>query len=215
VPPAPELGDGGRLIGCIEVLGEAEAEQQCDSYGHIGVAREVAVDLQCVAVDSHQTLESRIQSRLVEDTVHEVERYIIRDDGLLHKADDDKADARTEHSLGNHQRAANLRNKIPRSHNRACHKLREEREVEHIINPSLQRFYLATIDVDGVAHRLEHEERDSHRQKDILKVEKSCTKQLIRDVNQEVGVFEVAQHSQVDGHTQRNQSLLTSIILAR
>ena len=53
VPPPPELGDRRRLVGCVEVLREAEAQQQGDADGHVRIAREVAVDLQRIAVDAH------------------------------------------------------------------------------------------------------------------------------------------------------------------
>ena len=72
VPTSPELGDGGRVVGGIEVLGEVEAHQKGQTDGHIRVAREVAVDLQRVAVDAHQTLHARVEQRLIEDAVDKV-----------------------------------------------------------------------------------------------------------------------------------------------
>ena len=60
VPAAPEFGDGRRFIGGVEVFVEMEAEQQSDTDGHIGVAGEVAIDLQGVAIESHQVFETAI-----------------------------------------------------------------------------------------------------------------------------------------------------------
>jgi len=73
VPPAPEFGDRGRFVGGVEVLRKAEAQQQGDADGHIRVTREVAIDLQGVAVNSHQAFEPGVEQRLVEDTIDEVE----------------------------------------------------------------------------------------------------------------------------------------------
>ena len=73
MPPAPEFGDRGRLVGGVEVLRKAEAQQQGDADGHIRVTREVTIDLQGVAVDSHQAFEPGVEQRLVEDTIDEVE----------------------------------------------------------------------------------------------------------------------------------------------
>ena len=84
MPTTPELGDGGRLVGRIEVFGEAETKQEGDTYGHIRISRKVAINLQRIAVDTHQALKARIQRRLVEDAVHEVERDIIRDNSFLY-----------------------------------------------------------------------------------------------------------------------------------
>jgi len=38
MPPPPEFGDGGRLVGGVEVLGEPESQQQGDADGHVRIA---------------------------------------------------------------------------------------------------------------------------------------------------------------------------------
>ena len=60
VPPAPEFGDRSRFIRRVEVLREAETQQQRQSDRHVRIAREVAVDLQGVAVYAHQILEPAV-----------------------------------------------------------------------------------------------------------------------------------------------------------
>ena len=213
MPTTPKLRDGSRLVGRIEVFGEAEAEQKGDTYGHIGISRKIAVNLQRIAVDTHQTLKTRIQRRLVEDAVHEVERYVVRDNGFLYQADDNQTNGRAEHLARNHQRLAYLRNEILGSHDRSCHQLREEREVEDIVNPSLEGLDLSAIDVYGVAHRLEYEERYADGQKYILKIQESRAKQAVGHLDEEVGVLEIAQHSEVDNHAQRHPAFFHLLIL--
>ena len=58
VPTPPEFCDAGRFVGGIEVLRKAESEQQGYTDGHVGVARKVAIDLKCVAIDSKQVLQT-------------------------------------------------------------------------------------------------------------------------------------------------------------
>lgn len=46
VPASPELGDVAGEIGLVEILGQLNAQQAADPPGDIGVAGEVAIDLQ-------------------------------------------------------------------------------------------------------------------------------------------------------------------------
>ena len=48
VPAAPELGDALRHIGGVEVLGKAETQHARQADGHVGIAREVKIDLEGV-----------------------------------------------------------------------------------------------------------------------------------------------------------------------
>ena len=106
MPPAPEFGDGGRLVRGVEVLGKAEAQQQGDADRHVGIAREIAVDLQGIAVDARQALEARIEQRLVEDAVDEIERDVVRNDRLFEESRKDQEDSRAEHFARHDDRVA-------------------------------------------------------------------------------------------------------------
>ena len=203
MPPAPEFGDRRRLVRRVEVLREAEAQQQRDADGHVRIAREVAVDLQRVAVDAHQALEARVEQRLVENAVDEVQRDVVRDDRLLEESREDQEDPRAEHLARDDDRVpADLRDEVPRPHDRPRDQLREERQVKEVVQPVRQGFQLPAVDVDRVAHRLEDEERDPHRQEDVLELQETLSEELVRDVDQEVRVLEVAQHPEVHRHAQ-------------
>jgi len=45
VPTAPEVGDRERAVRAVEVLGEVEPEHAGEADGHVGVSREVEVEL--------------------------------------------------------------------------------------------------------------------------------------------------------------------------
>lgn len=60
VPAPPELGDGSRLVRTVKVLRELETEEEGYADGHVGVAREVAVNLEGVAIDGEEILESAV-----------------------------------------------------------------------------------------------------------------------------------------------------------
>ncbi len=170
MPATPKLGDGGGLVGAVEVLGELESEQEGYAYRHVGVAREVAVDLEGVAIDGKEILEAAVKVGLVEDTLHEVDGDIVGDDGFLEESCYDEEDAGAEHLTGDEEGTANLRNEVARTDDGTCHKLGEEADVEGVIEQAVEGAYGATIDVDGVAERLEGEEGDADGQEDVARL---------------------------------------------
>ena len=205
MPPAPEFGDGGRAVGGIEVFGETEAHHKGQTDGHIRVAREVAIDLQCIAVDAHQTLEARVEQRLIEDAVHEVQRDVVRNNGLLKQTREYQEEGCAEHLARHDRLATNLGNEVAGTHNRAGYKLRKEREVEEVVEPAVEWAQLSSVDVNRVAHRLEDEERDADGQEDVLKLQESRPEQFVGHIDQEVRVFEIAEHPEVDDNAHCHQ----------
>ena len=90
MPPTPELLQAGRPVGLVEVVAESESEQQGDADGDIAVAAEVAVDLQGVAVDGQQGLQSGCAPRIGEHPVHKFGGQDVGDDDLLEQAAEDQ-----------------------------------------------------------------------------------------------------------------------------
>ena len=167
VPASPELGDGGGAVGRVEVDIEAEAEPEGYTDSHIGVAREVAVDLEGVAVDGHKVFEATVEGGGIEDTVHEVERDIVGDDRLLDEPREDQEEPLAKLLLGNSYRSIDLRYKVFGTYDRSRHELGKEGDVKEVVHPASQRAYLASVDVDDVAERLEGEEGDTDGEEDI------------------------------------------------
>ena len=170
VPTAPELGDGLGLVRAVEVLGKLETEQEGNTYRHVGVAREVAVNLEGVAIDGKEILESTVEVWLVEDALDEVDGDVVGDDGFLEESRDDEEDACAEHLVGHEQGATYLWDEVTCPHDRTCHELGEKRDVEGIVEEPVEGTYVATIDIDGVTQRLEGEETDAHRQEDVTRL---------------------------------------------
>jgi len=162
--------------------------------------------LQGVAVDARQTFEARIEQRLVEDAVDEVERDVVRNDRLLEQTRQDQEDARAEH-FARHDDGVlpDLRDEVPCADDRPGHQLREEREVEQVVAPVVERLELTAVNVYGIAHRLEDEERDADGQEDVLELHESLPEHLVGDVDQEIGVLEVGQHAEVHRHAQHHE----------
>ena len=134
----------------MEIDIEMEPQQQGQTDGHIAVAGKIAIDLQRIAIDSHQILHPRIEAGIVEHPLHEVQADIVGDDRFFEKAAHQQEDAPTEHLVGNKQRTTYLRDEIAGTHNGTCHQLRKERDVEGIIQQTRQRLDVAPIDINGI-----------------------------------------------------------------
>ncbi len=54
-----------------------EAQQQGNADSHITVTGEVAINLQGIAIDPHQILHPRIESRIIKDTFYKIDADIV------------------------------------------------------------------------------------------------------------------------------------------
>ncbi len=84
-------------------------------------------------------------------------------------------------------------NKPRGAHDGARHQLREKGHKETEVCKALNRLHRAEIDVQSVAHGLEGKERDAHGQEDVIK--RQVAAQLVDGVDNEIGVFEIAQRA--------------------
>ena len=66
--------------------------------------------------------------------------------------------------------------------------------------------YLPAVEVDGVAHRLEHEERDAYRQEDVPESQYVVPGKVVRYLYEEIGIFEIGEHTEIYQYAQRNKS---------
>ena len=89
-----------------------------------------------------------------------------------------------------------MRDKIFRSNYWPGHKLGEERHIECIVKQVGERLYLSTKDVNRIAEGLEREKRYANREEDIQWFKMSSC-QRCDNPSEEVGVFEIAQQSQI------------------
>ena len=161
MPAFPEFGGALRLVGRVEIILEAVAEQQGDADGHVGVSGEVAVELQGEADGSHHVLEAGVERGVVEDAVDKVAGDIVGDYHLLDKSGDDEKEAFGHHGACSHGVFLDLRKHVFGPHHRAGEQGREEGEEESVVEEIAARLDLAAVDVDHVADRTESEEGDA------------------------------------------------------
>ena len=120
-----------------------------------------------VAIDGKEVLKSAIEVGLVEDAFNEVDRDIVGNDGFLEESSDDEEDTCAEHLLSHDEGTTNLRDEVAGSDDGTCHQLREEGDIESIVEQSIEWLDVAAIDIDGVTEGLEGEEGDANGQENV------------------------------------------------
>ncbi len=167
VPAPPELGDVHRLERRVEVLGEAEAEQERQPDGHVGVAGEVEVQLQRVA---ERRAPGRDQPERVVPGEQRVDRRrdLVGEQQLLREAAGEEEDARRgEPRRQPRRQPGELRLDVGVAHDRAGDEVREHRHERRVVHDVLRRPAHAAVHVDRVRHRVEGVERDADREHDV------------------------------------------------
>ncbi len=163
MPAPPEVSDALGLVRRIEILQELEAEHPSQSDGHVRIAREIKVNLECVGNRAEPGI--RRGKRLgIERGVRNPAHRIGQQD-LLGKAEDEQRDpgakllqgVRALEQLVGHRVVAD---------DRSGNELWKERDVTREIDERSNRRGRTAIDVDGVTERMKCVERDPDRQRD-------------------------------------------------
>jgi len=144
--------------------------------------------LKGIAVDGCQTLHARIERRVVENAVDEVERDIVRDDGLLEQTDGDEIDARAEHLARDGDRVlTDLHQKVAGADDRACDQLRKEREVEEVVAPAVDGFERTAVDCRACSLSDWNRKNEiADGQEDVLEFEESRAEEVAGDLDEEL-----------------------------
>ena len=203
VPAPPEVLQAQGDVRRVEVRREADAEEQRDADGDVGVAAEVGVDLERVAVDGEEDLERAVVAGRGEDLVHDGAGEEARHHHLLEQARHDQPEGAGRLDAPGVGALAQLGQELGGPHDRAGHEVREEREVDGEVEQP-DRFQVVPVGVDHVAHRLEREERDADGQDDLQQRRRDLDAELVEPVghrvDEEVVVLEVAEDADVGGH---------------
>jgi hypothetical protein len=146
VPAAPEIGDVRGEVGKAEVDAQAVAQQGRAGDRHVGIAREIAIDLHRVEEGRRPGRRGVESGRIREVLVHH-RRQVVRDAGLLDEADQEEhqgaahIDARELTALGE------LRQEVGRAHDRTGHELGKEGDEEGQVEQAAGRSQTAGVDV--------------------------------------------------------------------
>ena len=208
VPSMPELGDAGGQVRSPEIGGQMIAQDPGGPDGHVGVTREIAIDLQAVGQHRQPRRDRAEGPRVVEDVIHE-ERDVVGDEDLLEQADRELPE--TEKSVVPVQSDVGLQlgQEDGGTDDGPGYELREESHEQGKIEEVPAGLQPAAIDIDRVAERLERVERDADRQNDPegAGVETQRAEENLQRLDEEVEVLEEPEESEIADETDHQQHL--------
>ena len=154
MPPAPKLSNVPAEIRHIEVPHQLNAEQLGRSYGYVGIAREVAIDLESEE-DGCKKQGASCLFRVSRKNLVHIHRAIVSHHYFLEQAPKDLTHTVNGGIVIEHPFLQKLRQKVGCPLNGAGHQLREKRDEGEKSNDVLGRFNLASVNVNGIRQSLE------------------------------------------------------------
>ena len=225
MPTTPEFRGALGFVRAVEVLRQAESHEEGYANGDVRIAREIGVNLERICEKCDEVFKAGEQKRRIENAIDKVCREVVAQDNLLGKSVQTPEHGHAESAAGEEIRLVKLRYEFVRTYNRACHELREKREVKAEIQNVIDSLDFTAVNVDAVAHRLEREERNAHREDNLID-ERVCSEhgiacrreevidmqfdagKVVKGVQEEVRILIVAEHQQVDDDDDYHQHLL-------
>ena len=166
MPTAPELGDGPREIGEVEVLLEADAKETGTADGDVAIAGEIAVDLEREEDAKSQEREAT-QLMVFSPKGIDDAGAVVGDDELLEESPEDLAHAIDGTGIVELALALELGQQIRGALDGTCHELGEETDIGEELDDIVCGTYLTAIDIDGIAECLERVETDAYGQDEV------------------------------------------------
>ena len=225
MPTAPEFGRALCLVRAVEILRQAETHEKGNANSNVRVTREVGVNLERISEKRNEVFKACEQERGIENAVHKVCRKVVAQDNLLGETVQNPEHGHAKSAAGEEIRLVELRNELVGTNDWACHELREERKVKAEVQNVIDSLDFAAVNVDAVAHRLECEERNAHREdnridermrvehcvtcgcKEVVNVQFNAGK-VVKRIQEEVRVFVIAENEQVNDDHDDHQHFL-------
>ena len=207
MPAPPKIRHRGRLIGLAKIQIEIEPQDAGRAPGHVGIAREVAVNLEGEGQrGQHQQGAFGVLARVVEDGIDEQGQPV----GHHHFLEQAPGhEPQPTHNAGIIERmlAPELRQHVPAALDGPGHQLREKCHEQRKPTEIPLRFQSALVHINDVAHRLKRVERHPHRQQQPQrgahrKRQMQGLGQLPHAIAKKIEVLENEQRAQVAGQAE-------------
>ena len=193
VPPAPKLGNVAAEIRNVEIAHKPDTEQLRRSDGNVGIAREVAVNLEGEKNGSQKQCAAALVLISTENLIH-INGTIISHHDFLEQAPKDLLHAVDGFVIIEFPRLLKLRQEICGTLDRSSHQLRKETHESEKLHNVMCRLQFTAINVNAVAQGLENVETDADRQNDFQQqaIGLSIEKQIGKGCDEKVVVLENA-----------------------
>ena len=206
MPPAPELRDGARNVGVIEVLLEMEPEHSSQADGHVGVPGKVEVNLHCVGNRPDPGCSCGLRGGEGEDAIRQ-KAHVVRDQYLLAESKDEPGHAFRE-VLAGLEPVLNLVSDRSEAHDWSRDKLRKQGQVQRHVEGVALNDGRGFADVKDVGHQLKCEEGNPDRQRYVQG--EACPQDVVDVPQGEREVLEPEQQAKVVEYGDRQSVYLRS-----
>ena len=165
MPSSPKISYVDRLIRRIEIWFEWEAHESRQSNRHIGVAREVGINMQWVRPHGKDTHKAWICLGCVSNFINEVNEHEVGNDNFLHQSLHNLNDGPAKVVFGELKWLTNLWNEIARSNDRSHHQLWEEGYEEGIMKEVFYWLNFFAVDVHYITDILKRKKGNADGEK--------------------------------------------------
>ena len=199
VPTSPKLRDVAAEIRDIEVPHQLDSKEFGCSDGDVGITREITVDLESEEDGGKQQGTTALRLIGIENLVH-INGAVIRNNHLFEQSPKNLPQTINPIFILKRARPPELRQQVRRSFNRAGDELRKETDEGEKLDDIAGRFQLSTIDIYGIAERLEGVETDADGE-DYLEQQSfrlSAEEHVRKGCDEEIIILENAQNKQVE-----------------
>ena len=202
VPAAPKLGDGATYIWVVEVFVEMKAQTASHADGHVGITREIEVDLEGEGQNADPSAGgAQIVERTAEELVDDF-RELVGEQYFFPESDEEAIGPFGE--VGSADVAvADFFGHGAVAHNGTGHQLREHRHIEQQATETILRGCVFAVHVDEVRHGLEGVETDTDREGNAGSAHRDAPS--IEGVRDEIGIFERAECGEVAENAQNEE----------
>ena len=216
MPAPPEILQRGGPVWLIEIAREAIAEQRRQPHRHIGIGREIAVDLHGIAIGTQREIKAGLRRRIKKGLVHQTGREFAGHDRLLEQPPADQDQRGRHHAACQPWHRLELRHQVAGAHDRAGDEVGEKAHQQRDVEEAGRR-RLAAGDIDQVAHALEREEADANRQDDFQHRQIAAPAGARKDGRQlfkeEAEIFEEPQYGEIGRHADAQPGLSAAAII--
>ena len=214
MPAAPKLGNALGKVGAVEVAHQTDAEKLGRAHSHVGIAREIAVNLKGKAENAHPKVGGGNGVGVGKDIVGDG-GAIVGDEHLFQQSPQDEPHAVDGHRTAEFLLDCELGEELCGPLDRACDELREKADEGKKARGAALGRQAAAIDVYDVARNLKGVETDAHGEQNVKygKVELPAERGagFGEGGGEEVEIFENAQDGEIGQYGERTQQLAATV----
>ena len=208
MPASPEVDDIGSLVGRIEIERQAHTDEKRQSDGHIGIGREIEIELQRIGKRARPCV---IEKRCFARMKHNAHRFdkAVGNQHFLSEPDGEDREARGDHRRIRAEcfRPSELRHHRLMMDNRSGQQMRKIGDEQSIIDKAsrprtLMCFHFTARGINQISDLREGEKRNAERQHDMHQVPLRAEHE-VGVGNEEIGIFIIPKQRQITGNAQR------------